>query len=192
MSARGRVTTSARVRPPRWPVLRFPNRSVWALVILCLLIAGRFCQSPVHPSADFRFETQVPQHVERVIDGDTIVLQGHVRVRLIGVDTPETKHPHKPIEPLGPEATEFTRSQVEDRDVTLQFDRERRDRYGRVLAYVYVDGKLLNEEIIRAGFSRAETHFKFDRAMANRFLDAEVEAREAGRGIWALTPAASN
>jgi micrococcal nuclease len=191
MNARGRATRSARIRPSRWPV-RFPSRSVWALVILCLLIAGRFCQSSVHPSADFRFEAQVPQHVERVIDGDTIVLEGHVRVRLIGVDTPETKHPHKPIEPLGPEATEFTRSQVEDRDVTLQFDRERRDRYGRVLAYVYVDGKLLNEEIIRAGFSRAETHFKFDRAMAKRFFEAEAEAREAGRGIWALTPAASD
>jgi micrococcal nuclease len=191
MTPRGRVTSSARVRPPRWPV-RFPSRSVWALLILCLLIAGRFCQSSVHPSANFRFEPQLAQHVERVIDGDTIVVQGHVRVRLIGVDTPETKHPRKPVEPLGPEATEFTRSQVEDRDVTLQFDRERRDRYGRVLAYVYVDGKLLNEEIIRAGFSRAETHFKFDRAMAKRFLEAEAEAREAGRGIWALTPAASN
>jgi micrococcal nuclease len=190
MIARGRPTSSARVRRPRLPG-RFPSRSVWALVILCLLIAGRFRQPSVNSSADFRFEPDVPQHVERVIDGDTLMLQGHVRVRLIGVDTPETKHPRKPVEPLGPEASEFTRSQVEDRDVKLGFDRERRDRYGRVLAYVYVDGKLLNEEIIRAGFSRAETQYKFDRAMALRFLRAEDEARKAGRGIWGLTPAAS-
>ena len=60
-----------------------------------------------------------------------------------------------------------------------------------MLAYVYVEGKLLNEEIIRAGFSRAETHYKFDRAMALRFQQAEDEAREAGRGIWGLTPAAA-
>jgi micrococcal nuclease len=186
MISRGRPVVAPKVRRPRLP-MTFPSRSVWALVIVCLLIAGRFRQSPVHPSPDFRFEADVPRHVERVIDGDTIVVEGHVRVRLIGVDTPETKHPHKPVEPLGPEATEFTRSLVEDRDVKLEFDRERRDRYGRVLAYVYVDGKLLNEEIIRAGFSRAETQYKFERAMALRFQRAENEAREAGRGFWGLT-----
>jgi micrococcal nuclease len=190
MIAPGRATGSPRLRLPRWPV-RLPGRSVWAFLILGVLVAARFCQSPVHPSANFGFEADVPEHVERVIDGDTIVLEGHVRVRLIGVDTPEVVHPHKPVEPLGPEASQFTRSLVEDRDVTLQFDRERRDRYGRVLAYVYVDGKLVNEEIIRAGFSRAQTRYKFDRTMANRFLAAEAEAKEAGRGIWGPTPAAS-
>ncbi|HXY34988.1 MAG TPA: thermonuclease family protein [Planctomycetaceae bacterium] len=189
MIARGRPSISPRARRPRFAV-GFPTRSVWALVILCLLVAGRFRQPSAHPSPDFRFEADAVRHVERVIDGDTIVLDGNVRVRLIGVDTPETKHPHKPVEPLGPEATEFTRSLVEGRDVTLAFDRERRDRYGRVLAYVYFDGKLLNEEIIRAGFSRAETHFKFDRAMARRFQQAEDEAREARRGIWSLAAAA--
>jgi micrococcal nuclease len=191
MIARGRPTVFSRVRRVQLLPGLFLNRSVWALLILCLLVGSRFLQSSVHPSAYFRFEPGVPRHVERVIDGDTLMLEGHVRVRLIGVDTPETKHPRKPVEPLGPEASEFTRSQVENRDVTLQFDRERRDRYGRVLAYVYVDGKLLNEEIIRAGFSRAETKYKFDRAMALRFLEAEAEAREAGRGIWSLTPAAT-
>jgi micrococcal nuclease len=191
MIARGRSTAVHRKRLSRFGG-RFPSRSVWALIILCLLIVGRFRQQSVHPSADFRFQADVPQHVERVIDGDTLVVTGRVRVRLIGVDTPETKHPHKPVEPLGPEATEFTRSLVEDRDVRLAFDRERRDRYGRVLAYVYVDGKLLNEEIIRAGFSRAETHYKFERAMALRFLQAEAEAREAGRGIWGLASAATH
>jgi micrococcal nuclease len=191
MIARRRPTV---VPPARrsWLPVGFPSRRVCALVILCLLVAGRFRQSPVNSSADFHYEEGVVRHVERVIDGDTIVLDGHVRVRLIGVDTPETKHPHKPVEPLGPEATEFTRSLVDDRDVTLGFDRERRDRYGRVLAYVYVDGKLVNEEIIRAGFSRAETRYKFDRAMALRFQRAEDEAREAGRGIWSLAPATSD
>jgi micrococcal nuclease len=188
MIARGRHTAPAAapsaVRPRRRLPIRFPTRSVWALIILCLLVAGRFWQHSALPSANFRFEPGVPRHVERVIDGDTIVVDGHVRVRLIGVDTPETLHPEKPVEPLGSEATAFTRSLVEDRNVELQFDRERLDRYGRVLAYVYVDGRLLNEEIIRAGFSRAETRYKFERAMALRFQEAENEAREAGRGIW--------
>jgi micrococcal nuclease len=190
MIARRRPTVVPSARRFRFPV-GFPSRSVVALVILCLLVAGRFRQSPVNSSADFHYDEGVLRHVERVIDGDTIVLDGHVRVRLIGVDTPETVHPHKPVETLGPEATQFTRSLVDDRDVTLGFDRERRDRYGRVLAYVYVDGKLVNEEIIRAGFSRAETRYKFARAMALRFQQAEDEAREAGRGIWSLAPAAN-
>ena len=187
MIARGHATAPAApgsARPRRRLPIRFPTRSVWALIILCALVAARLCQHSALPSANFRFEPGVPRHVERVIDGDTIVVDGHVRVRLIGVDTPETQHPEKPVEPLGPEATAFTRSLVEDRNVELQFDRERRDRYGRVLAYVYVDGRLLNEEIIRAGFSRAETRYKFERAMALRFQEAENEAREAGRGIW--------
>src|SRR5579862_9156736 len=101
MIARGRPGALPRVRRPRVPA-PFLSRSVWALVILCLLIAGRFRQPSVHPSPDFRFEPDVSRHVERVIDGDTIVVDGNVRVRLIGVDTPETKHPHKPVEPLGP------------------------------------------------------------------------------------------
>jgi micrococcal nuclease len=194
MIARGHATAPAApgsVRPRRRLPIRFPTRSVWAIIILCALVAVRLCQHSALPSANFRFEPGVPRHVERVIDGDTIVVDGHVRVRLIGVDTPETVHPHKPVETLGPEATQFTRSLVDDRDVTLGFDRERRDRYGRVLAYVYVDGKLVNEEIIRAGFSRAETRYKFARAMALRFQQAEDEAREAGRGIWSLAPAAN-
>ncbi len=201
MIARGRLSAPCSVHPAlpparraprlrqwaasrRWLPFGFPTRRVWALLILCVLVAARFCQHSALPSANFRFEPGVPRHVERVIDGDTLVVDGHVHVRLIGVDTPETKHPDKPVDLFGPEATAFTRSLVQDRDVELQFDRERRDRYGRVLAYVYIDGRLLNEEIIRAGFSRAETRYKFERAMALRFQEAENEAREAGRGIW--------
>jgi len=113
-----------------------------------------------------------------------LVLADNVHVRLIGVDAPETKRPHSPVEPFGPEATEFTRSHVEGRDVTLRFDRERKDRYGRVLAYVFVGDWLLNEELVRAGLARVELHFNFDRGMAARFRAAQQEARDAGRGLW--------
>jgi len=123
--------------------------------------------------------------VQRVVDGDTLLLEEGTRVRLIGVDTPESVAPNRPVEPLGTEAAEFTRSQVEGRHVTLGFDRERRDRYRRILAYVYVDDRLLNEELIRAGFSRAETRFPYDPEMKRRFRTAEDEARGAHRGLWA-------
>lgn len=122
--------------------------------------------------------------VIRVVDGDTLVLQNDERVRLIGVDTPETKHPSKPVEPFGPEASSFTKRAVEGKVVRLKFDREKRDRYQRLLAYVYLDEWCLNEELIRAGYSQCVTRYPFDRSMEARFQLAEDEARGSRRGIW--------
>ena len=101
--------------------------------------------------------------VERVVDGDTLVLRGGERVRLIGVDTPETVHPQKPVEYFGKEASKFTRSMVEGKRVQLEYDQGtgRNDRYGRTLAYVYLEnGTLLNLEIIERGYGHAYTRFK--------------------------------
>ncbi|MHC4876317.1 MAG: thermonuclease family protein [Planctomycetota bacterium] len=129
--------------------------------------------------------------VERVVDGDTLVLANGDRVRLIGVDTPETKHPTKPVEAFGPEASAFTRKSVEGQSVTLKFDREKYDRYQRVLAYVYRDDWCLNEGLIRAGLSECVTKYPFDSTMKARFREAEDEARRARRGIWSnATPVA--
>lgn len=81
----------------------------------------------------------------RAVDGDTIVLNNGERVRLIGVDTPETKHPRKPVEYFGKEATAFTKRMVEGKEVRLEYDWQRKDKYGRTLAYVYLmDGTFLN------------------------------------------------
>ena len=163
---------------------------VWAGLLLISLVACRAYYSrsivPVvsQPGA---------YRVERVIDGDTLVLQGGQRVRLIGVDTPETMDPHRPVEPLGKEASAFTRKHVEGKLVELQFDRERVDRYGRTLAYVYVEkstfqpgaGKwFLNEELIRAGLSPAKLGYHYSAAMKRRFRLAEEEARRTRAGLW--------
>jgi micrococcal nuclease len=113
---------------------------------MIIFVVHRFSQTYSDAEA-FSFDSSGPYYVERVIDGDTFVLEGGVRVRLLGVNTPETKHPRRPVEPLGPEASEFTKSHIENRLITLRFDRERRDRYHRVLAYVYVGERFLNEEI---------------------------------------------
>ena len=122
--------------------------------------------------------------VERVVDGDTIVLDGGERVRLIGVDTPETVHPSKPVEYFGKEASEFTRSLAERKPVRLEYDWQRQDRYGRTLAYVFLsDGRLLNAEIIRQGYGHAYTRFSFRRM--EEFRQLEREARENARGLWA-------
>ena len=129
------------------------------------------------------------QRVERVVDGDTIVVEGVGRVRLIGVDTPETVSPGRPVEFFGREASAFTKRLLEGRRVRLEYDRDRTDRYGRTLAYVHLaDGTLANAEIIRQGYGHAYTRFPF--RYLDRFRRLEREARSAGRGLW--DPAASS
>jgi len=122
--------------------------------------------------------------VIRVVDGDTIVLDGNERVRLIGVDTPETVDPRRPVAYYGKEASAFTSSHVLGRRVRLERGWERVDRYGRTLAYVIRDdGWCLNEELVRQGYAHAMTRFPHPHLDAYRQL--EREAREAGRGLWA-------
>ena len=111
-------------------------------------------------------------------------MSNRCRVRLIGVDTPETVKPDHPIEPFGPEASEFRRNFIGDKPVQFRLDHERVDRHGRWLAYVYVDGKMLNEELLRAGLARAHTEYHYAEPMKRLFLTAEAEARKNRRGIW--------
>ena len=122
----------------------------------------------------------------RVIDGDTIVVEMNgkeERVRLIGVDTPETVHPEKPVEYFGKEASEFTKSMVEGKRVRLEYDWQDRDKYGRLLAYVYLeDGTFLNAEIIKQGFGFAYTRYPFK--FLEEFRQYEREAKENGKGLW--------
>ena len=129
------------------------------------------------------------QRVERVVDGDTIIVGGVGRVRLIGVDTPESVDPRRPVEFFGKEAGAFTRRLVDGQRVRLEYDWERTDRYGRTLAYVYLpDGTFVNAEIIRRGYGHAYTRFPFK--YVERFRQFEREARQAGRGLWGATPGA--
>lgn len=121
--------------------------------------------------------------VKHVVDGDTLLLANGEYVRLIGVDTPETKHPQKPVERFGKEAHLFTKKMVEGKEVRLEFDWKRRDKYGRLLAYVYlVDGTFLNAEIVKQGYGFAYTKYPFK--YLDEFRRYEKEARENGRGLW--------
>ncbi|WP_437201301.1 thermonuclease family protein [Planctomicrobium sp. SH664] len=124
--------------------------------------------------------------VRRVVDGDTLLMENGERVRLLGIDTPETKKEGVPVQPFGPEAHLFTQRMVEGKEVRLEFDRERYDQYHRTLAFVHIDGLLLNEEIIRNGLSEAETQYSFRNDYKRRFINAEKEARVKGLGIWSM------
>lgn len=123
----------------------------------------------------------------RVVDGDTIIIGNGERVRLIGVDTPETKRPNKPVEYYGKEASAFTKKMVEGKDVRLTYDQQQRDEYGRLLAYVYLmDGTFLNAELIKQGYGNAYTRHPFK--YIDEFRQYEKEARKAKRGLWANKP----
>jgi len=123
------------------------------------------------------------QLVTRVVDGDTIVVAGVGTVRLIGVDTPETVDPRKPVQFFGKEASEFTRRMAEGKVVRLEYDAQRTDRYQRVLSYVYLpDGSFLNAEIVKQGYGHAYVQYPFK--YLDQFRDYERQAREGRRGLW--------
>lgn len=126
--------------------------------------------------------------VTHVTDGDTIgVGRGwrYEKVRLIGVDTPETVHPEKPVEIFGPEASEFTKRKLRGEKVRLEFEPSIfYDDYGRLLAYVFLeDGSLFNAELIKEGYARVIAPSPFHRYEEFRLY--QTEARIEGLGLWA-------
>lgn len=160
------------------------ERKIFSLLLIAILLA--FISSPLDRSIHAADNSS--RKVFRVIDGDTLILSPNEKVRLIGVDTPETKHPKKPIECFGREATEFTTRIAAGKMVSLRLDEVNavvghKDKYGRTLGYVYLeDGTFLNAEIIRQGFGHAYTRFPF--RYLEKFTALQREARERGVGLW--------
>jgi micrococcal nuclease len=125
--------------------------------------------------------------VVRVVDGDTIKVRldgGRIeRVRYIGIDTPESVKPGTPVQCFAKKAGHFNASLVSGRQVTLKTDAEERDRYGRLLAYVYADGRFVNRELVARGYARTLT-IPPNVAHADEFARLARRAREAGAGLW--------
>jgi micrococcal nuclease len=136
----------------------------------------------------------VTARVTRVVDGDTVkvALAGGARdtVRYIGMDTPETKKPGTPVQCFGHAASAANERLIDGRAVRLVFDAEPRDRYGRLLAYVYraADGTFVNAELVRRGYARPLT-IPPNVRHAGAFTRLARQARGAGRGLWRTCPA---
>ena len=155
-------------------------------VLLLILLFGNGEDGQTSPGGAGPSDAPVTAPVERVIDGDTIEvdLDGtNENVRYIGVDTPETVKPGTPIQCFGPEASERNHELVEDRTVRLEFDRERRDAYGRLLAYVFVGDRFINAALVRGGYART-LEFPPNTSRAGEFAELAARAGEAGRGLW--------
>jgi micrococcal nuclease len=134
----------------------------------------------------------LPAEVVYSIDGDTIRVQisnpppdleTEETIRMIGVDTPETVHPDKPVQNFGSEASAFTKEQLQGKQVYLAFDWDLRDRYDRLLAYVYTeDGTCFNARLIQEGYAYAYLYFRFQ--FMGEFASLEQAAKEQHRGLW--------
>jgi micrococcal nuclease len=168
-----------------------------AVTLLDQRAAARRAQNP--PSAERPSQTSDRDRyngreffVTEVIDGDTLHIDArdgrspYTKVRLIGVDTPETKRPGSPVMYFGPEAFEYSKALAQGRRVKIWLDAAgpTRDRYGRLLAYVYLpDGRILNEVLIADGYGYADTRFRH--GTYEKYRQIEAAARRAGRGLWA-------
>jgi len=165
-----------------------PAVAVVASLVVALSACGRAGPEPAPRAveATATLPVGVDVTVERVVDGDTILVSGGGTVRLIGVDTPETKDPRRPVGCFGREASRFTASLLpRGTRVRLVGDVEQRDRYDRTLAYVYRvgDGLFVNAELLRQGYAQVLT-IPPNVAHAEEFVSLAGQARAAGAGLW--------
>jgi micrococcal nuclease len=177
-------------RPLRRGALRAP---LFIAAVLVLLAVSRGCGGgdSDEPSGP------VNARVTHVVDGDTIDVatpDGDDTVRYIGIDTPETVKPDTPVQCGGPEAHAVNERLVGGRTVTLRFDAEHRDVYGRLLAYVYLPSArpgghplFINAELVRRGLARTLTIPPND-SFASLFARLAARAGAAGRGLWGRCP----
>jgi len=122
--------------------------------------------------------------VVKVVDGDTITLENGEVVRYIGIDAPETAHSSKTVQCFGEEASEKNKELVEGKMVKLEKDISERDKYDRLLRYVWVDGIFVNDYLVREGYAYAST-YPPDVKYSEQFLKTQQEARRQNKGLWA-------
>ncbi len=175
----------------------FRDRFTLTVMVVTLLVVGLMAavrtgrrgagrKPAVAPGAAERTAAMPPAGTSRVagvVDGDTLVLAGGETVRLLGIDAPEVHHPELPVQRFGQEAAEFLRRLAEGRECRLEYEPgETRDGYGRLLAWVYVDGKMLNAEMVRRGYAYVYHRYPF--RCRREFLLLEQEARQNRWGLW--------
>jgi len=166
------------------------DRRQWVL-LAALFFAASACRSepadaPTAGTAAPSDAARQRATVVRVIDGDTILVDlggRRERVRYIGVDTPETVAPNQPVECFGKEAAAANEDLVDGETVRLVFDAERRDRYGRLLAYVYADGTFVNARLVEAGYATT-LEIEPNTSRAGRLGRLEAAAGREGAGLW--------
>lgn len=128
--------------------------------------------------------------VGHVIDGDTVkVIIGNQEetIRMLLIDTPESVHPTKPVQPFGKEASNYLKEMLPNgTKVELEYDVEKHDKYGRLLAYIWLDGKMMNEVLVEKGFARVAYIYEPNTKYETRLKKAEETAKKEEIGIWSI------
>lgn len=186
--------------------MKIGKRNIATLLLLALAIIYACRFTACSGDADSKFRLVFPFgrkydynriRVVKVFDGDTIGLENREKVRLIGIDTPENWHSdkldrdvrrtgldHRTIMKMGEKSKRFTTSLVNGKCVRVEFDIEKRDRYRRLLAYVYLpDGRMLNAELLKEGYAKIYT-FPLNVKYVDLFTRLEREARQNKKGFW--------
>ncbi len=167
----------------------------WLIATILLLAVGA---SQLDPSAAPKLINVQPGYyrVVEFFDGDTIAVDmngANEKIRLIGVDTPETHDPRKSVQCYGKQASEFTKNLIGNNPVRLEADptNQNRDRYNRLLRYVYLqDGRLVNGELIKQGYGFAYTSFPFQKL--EEFRELQRQAQEQSQGLWSTCEPQTN
>ena len=163
-------------------------------ILLVIIITMSFCFPVVcNQDTNYIITTATPQelnyHVVRVVDGDTIVIDyngKYEKVRLLMIDAPESVHPNKSLNTtFGAMVSDYTKVYLEDKYVTLEFDKETKDRYGRLLAYVYCNGVFVNELLVTNGYAKVEI-FEPNHKYKDVLMRAQKYAQGNKLGIWRM------
>lgn len=170
------------------------TRRLLVAAVTALLLAGLAFINQRYPGLTGRQAPLTPGFypIAEFVDGDTVAvdMNGELEIiRFIGVDTPETRHPEKPVQCFGYAAADFTKALIGSHPVRLEADpiNSNRDRYDRLLRYVYLpDGTLVNQKLVEEGYGFAYTAFEFSKSA--EFVASEAAARIASRGLWASCP----
>jgi micrococcal nuclease len=151
------------------------KKSFTALMALIVILGGSYFY--------FNGQQAAEVYIERVIDGDTVETAAGDSIRLLGVDTPEIDWENNNYEFYASEARDFTVKHLKDQNVVLEYDKERKDQYGRILAYIYQDGQNFYQKLLQNGYATlmiVEPNDKYE----SEFKAAAAAARESRSGIW--------
>ncbi len=152
----------------------YVRRALLAFFVLCLLVA----QTAVLA------DSQKEALISRVIDGDTFQIQSGEKIRLIGINAPEYDLRRHHIQPYGKEASLFAKENLNGKKVILESDIQKKDKYNRTLAYVYLEnGVFVNEWLVSEGYAKAR-YYAPNGKYYSRLKNAEKKAKEERKGIW--------
>lgn len=158
----------------------FKNMVILGIAIITVLMLAACQEEP----------DRIPAVIEKVVDGDTLKVNVNGKsetVRLLLVDTPESVHPSKPVQPYAVEASNFVKEQLpEGKKVELELDAGERDKYRRLLAYVWIGETMLNEHLLEKGYARVAYVFEPNTKYVDRFREIQKKAQKQELNIWSI------